>query len=65
MKFNASYTKRINELVPDKDRRLKKIEDNVCSKLQREHPFQEKDFITRLVKKLLDSKDTTEIFDLN
>jgi RNA polymerase sigma factor (sigma-70 family) len=64
MKFNTAFTKRIYEVITDKDRDLKKIEEMTYQNLLQDHPFQEKDFVKDLMKKVIEDGKTLRIFDL-
>lgn len=64
MKFNTSYVQRINQLVPDKDKVLKRYEWFDYKELQRMHPFQEKSFIVESLQRLIHSTDICKTFEL-
>lgn len=64
MKFNTAFTKRIYEVILDKDNDLKSIEEMTYQNLMQEHPFQEKDFVKAMMKKILVDGKTLRIFDL-
>lgn len=64
MKFYTHYTKRINEIVVDKDDMLKNMEYLEYRNLQREHPFQEKDIIQNILQNILNNDNVKSIFEL-
>ncbi len=64
MKFNTSFTKKIYEVLSDKDKHLKDIEEKTYQNLLQEHPFQEKEFIKTMMKKMLADGKTLRLFNL-
>lgn len=64
MKFNTSYTKRFHEIVSEKDEKLKQIEGLQYRDLQQQHPFQEKEFIQKILKEIFTCDNVKQIFEL-
>ncbi|OAB40088.1 RNA polymerase sigma factor [Paenibacillus glacialis] len=64
MKFNTSYTRKIKDVISVRDEGLKKIEENDYKTLQREHPFQEKEFAINTIKNIVNGSEIKGIFNL-
>lgn len=65
MKFNTKYRKRIYEVISVKDSNLKTLEYLEYGNLMREHPFQEKEFIKKIITNILNNASVKSIFELN
>lgn len=65
LKFNVNYSNRIYQIVEEKDSKLKKMEYLNYKQLQQDYSFQEKDFISKVFKDLIQSKMVKEVFELS
>lgn len=64
LKFNINYVKKIYEIVPSKDIILKQVENLDYQNLQKEYPFQEKEFVVKYFDRILNSKTIKDLFNL-